>query len=177
VYDTRRCIGAQRAFYLPKAELAINRSSTPGLMYTCTASDFQFPCALMCCSATPALAASVAPPARSEWNPYSDTSVMPISFKQCCSRWRGVFSLSLARRPSILKNSGSLSVFCFELVASRYFCIETMLGMRAYTASSVVLVFRFNLPPRRSSTGVSDLAIHETEAGYCYGIWCVAALD
>jgi hypothetical protein len=40
-----------------------------------------------------------------------------------------------------------------------------------------ILVFSTKLPPRQTSTGVPDLTIHEPEAGYCYRIGCMAALD
>jgi hypothetical protein len=40
-----------------------------------------------------------------------------------------------------------------------------------------ILVFSTKLPPRQTSTGVPDLTIHEPEAGNCYRIGCMAALD
>jgi hypothetical protein len=40
-----------------------------------------------------------------------------------------------------------------------------------------ILVFAFNLPPRQTSTGVPNLAIHEAEAGYFYRMGYMAARE
>jgi hypothetical protein len=41
----------------------------------------------------------------------------------------------------------------------------------------MLLVFSTKLPPRQTSTGVSDLTIHEPEAGYGCRMGCMAARD
>ena len=113
--STCATVGRACAYVRPSALLAASRSFRSGRMYTRTASDFQLPCSLMCRSSTPALAASVAAPARIEWNPYASGSVTPIALSHRFKHHCGVFTLS--RLPVTDGNSGP-----FGIVAT-YACI------------------------------------------------------